>query len=115
NQNADGNFEIFVYDTAAHGFSQLTNSFGIVGATDPKLSGNGASVAYIQDTGTTSGTNRDLLLQNRVGPPSIRALAANTSSLAMTYGRAISDDGARVVWSAQTTSNTTQVFLFDGR
>src|SRR6185369_6340386 len=79
NQNADGNFEIFVYDTAAHGFSQLTNSFGIVGASDGKLSGNGASVAYIQDTGTTSGTNRDLLLQNRVGPPSIRALAANTS------------------------------------
>ena len=35
--------------------------------------------------------------------------------LALTYGRAISDDGLRVVWSAQTATNTTQVFLFDGR
>ena len=33
----------------------------------------------------------------------------------MTYGRAISDDGLRIVWSAQTATNSTQVFLYDGR
>ena len=106
-QNADSNLEIFVYDSVALSFTQLTNSSGTVGASSAKLSGNGASVAYIRDAGTTASTNRDLLLQNRVGTPSIRTLATNAPQLAMTYGRAISDDGARVVWSAQTATNTT--------
>jgi len=114
-QNTDGNLEILVYDSLALSFSQLTSSSGIVGASSAKLSGNGASVAYIRDPGTTASTNRDLLLQNRVGTASTRTLATNVPQLAMTYGRAISDDGARVVWSAQTATNTTQVFLFDGR
>ena len=115
NQNADGNLEIFVYDSVALSFTQLTNSSGIVGSSDAKISGNGASVAYIRDTGATASANRDLLLQNRVGAPSIRVLATNAPLLALTYGRAISDDGARIVWSAQTATNTSQVFLFDGR
>ncbi|MDQ6652871.1 MAG: lamin tail domain-containing protein [Acidobacteriota bacterium] len=33
----------------------------------------------------------------------------------MTYGRAISDDGARVVWAVETATNSSQVFLYDGR
>ncbi len=115
NQNSDGNFEIFIFDTVALSVTQLTNSSGGVGATDAKISGNGAGVAYIRDTGTTASARRDLLLQNRVGAPAIRVLAAAVQSLAMTYGRAISDDGLRVVWSAETATNTGQVFLFDGR
>jgi uncharacterized protein (TIGR03437 family) len=115
NQNSDGNLEIFVYDAVALSFSQLTNSSGTIGASDAKISGNGATVAYIRNPGATPSTNRDLLLQNRLGPPSVRVLATNGSLLAMTYGRAISDDGARVVWSAQTATNSTQVFLYDGR
>lgn len=115
NQNADGNLEIFIYDSVAHSIAQLTNSSGIVGASDAKLSGDGSSLAYIRDTGAAPSVNRDLLLQSRTGTLSIRTLAANVPSLVLTYGRAISDDGARVVWSAQTATNTTQVFLFDGR
>jgi uncharacterized protein (TIGR03437 family) len=114
-QNADGNLEVFVYDSIALSFTQLTNSSGMVGATDARISGNGANVAYIRDAGTMPSANRDLLLQNRIGTPSIRLLTSSALSLAMTYGRAISDDGARVVWSAQTAANSTQVFLFDGR
>lgn len=114
-QNSDGNLEIFIYDGVALSFTQLTNSSGIVGATDAKISGNGANVAYIRDTGSTASTARDLLLQNRVGTPAIRTLVAVAPVLAVTLGRAISDDGQRVVWSAQTATNTTQVFLFDGR
>ena len=33
----------------------------------------------------------------------------------MTYGRAISDDGSRVVYSAETAPHQSQVFLFDAR
>jgi Tol biopolymer transport system component len=45
NQNSDGNLEIFVYDTTAGSFTQLTNSTGIVGFSDAKISGDGSTVA----------------------------------------------------------------------
>src|SRR6266446_2887208 len=48
-QNADGNLEVFIYDTIAHNFIQLTNTTGIVGSSDAKISGNGASIAFIRD------------------------------------------------------------------
>ena len=114
-QNADNNFEVFVYDASTNTFSQLTNSSGVVGFTDAKISGDGATVAFIRDQGTTASSTRDLVKQPRVGPSSINVLAAGVQSLAMTYGRAISDDGLRVVYSGQTPTNTTQVFMFDGR
>ncbi|MDQ2974904.1 MAG: lamin tail domain-containing protein, partial [Acidobacteriota bacterium] len=114
-QNSDGNFEIFVFDTVALSFSQLTNSAGIVGATDAKISGNGANVAYIMDTGATPSARRDLLLQSRLGLAPLHVLASGAQALAMTYGRGITDDGARVVYAAETAPNSSQVFLYDGR
>lgn len=114
-QNSDGNLEIFVYDALAASFTQLTNTTGIVGSSDAKISGNGASIAFIRDTGGTPSARRDLMLQSRIGPGAATLLAGNVLSLAMTYGRAISDDGTRVVYSAETATNTTQVLLFDGR
>ncbi|HEX3143474.1 MAG TPA: lamin tail domain-containing protein, partial [Pyrinomonadaceae bacterium] len=114
-QNSDGNFEIFVYDSTASSFSQLTNSSGIVGFTDAKISGDGFTVAYIRDNGATPSSARDLIKQPRVGLGPITLIGTNIQSLQMTYGRAISDDGARVVYAAETATNTTQVFMFDGR
>jgi uncharacterized protein (TIGR03437 family) len=115
NQNADGNLEIFVFDSVALSFTQLTNSSGIVGFSDAKISGNGSAVAYVRDPNATSNGTRDLLLQIRAPLTPARVVAANVPALALTYGRAISDDGLRIVWSTQTATNTTQVFLFDGR
>ncbi|HZG51996.1 MAG TPA: Ig-like domain-containing protein [Pyrinomonadaceae bacterium] len=46
---------------------------------------------------------------------SARVVAAGVEELSLTYGRAISDDGRRVVYSARTAARTTQVFLYDGR
>jgi uncharacterized repeat protein (TIGR01451 family) len=115
NQNVDNSLEIFVYDTVVAGFTQLTNASGIVGFTDAKISGNAVNVAYIRDSGVTPSAKRDLLLQNRAGPPSVRVLALAAPALAMTYGRAISDDGLRVVWAAETAEDSSQVFLYDGR
>src|SRR5205807_6435749 len=114
-QNVDGNLEIFICDTITNGFTQLTNSSGIIGFSDAKISGNGASVVYIRDPAIAPGTNRDLLEQPRVGLGPISLLAANVPALKMTYGRAISDDGTRVVYSAETATNSSQVFLYDGR
>ena len=49
--NADANLEIFTYDTTTRQFAQLTNSSGVIGASDAKISGDGSSVAYIFDAG----------------------------------------------------------------
>lgn len=113
-QNGDGNLEIFVFDSLSSSFTQLTNSSGIVGFTDAKISGNGNLVAYIRDNAMSPGTTRDLIEQPSLGGGAT-VLASAVSSLAVTYGRAISDDGTRVVYSSQTAANTTQVFLYDGR
>ena len=114
-ENSDGNFEIFVFDNSTSTFTQLTSSSGTVGFTDAKISGNALNVAYIRDPGSSTSTNRDLLLQNRIGTPNVRVLVTDAPNLQLTYGRAISDDGLRVVWSAETAANSSQVFLFDGR
>ncbi len=123
-QNADGNLEIFIYDSVALEFTQLTNSSAMVGFSDAKISGNGAFVAYIRDAthptpnptpNPTPSAKRDLLLQSRTGATPLRVLATDVQSIAMTHGRAISDDGTRVVWAAETAPNATQVFLFDAR
>ena len=113
-QNGDGNLEIFVYDAIAATFTQLTNSSGIVGFSDAKISGDGTNVACIRDTGSTSSTNRDLVKLNRA-TSALTLLATNVQKLALSYGRAISDDGARVVYSSETATNSSQVFFYDGR
>jgi uncharacterized protein (TIGR03437 family) len=113
-QNADGNLEIFVFDTTASAFSQLTNTTGTVGSTDARISGNGAKVAFIRDGGATPAARRDLMIQDRVSGPAT-VIANQVLSLLMTYGRAISDDGTRVVYSGETATNSSQVFFYDGR
>jgi Tol biopolymer transport system component len=113
-RNADGNLEIFIFDTTANTFTQLTNTTGAVGASDAKISGDGSRVAYIRDTGAQASTQRDLVLQDRSGGLT-RTLAGNVTNLALTYGRAISDDGLRVVYAGDVAANSSQVFLFDGR
>ncbi|HXT62204.1 MAG TPA: lamin tail domain-containing protein, partial [Pyrinomonadaceae bacterium] len=113
-QNSDGNLEIFIYDSVAATFTQLTNSNGIVGCTDAKISGNGAKVAYILDEGSILSTKRDLMIQDRTSSSSA-VLASQVQSLLITYGRAISDDGTRVVYSGETAANSSQVFFYDGR
>ncbi len=114
-QNADGNFEIFVYDSATQNLVQATNSTGIVGFTDAKLSGDGTTLFYLRDTGQTPSINRDLVRQNRQTLFVIGLLATNAPNLSLAYGRAVSDDGLRVVWSAETSPDASQVFLWDGR
>ncbi|MGZ5482942.1 MAG: lamin tail domain-containing protein [Pyrinomonadaceae bacterium] len=113
-QNGDGSLEVFVFDSVAAAFTQLTNSTGIVGFSDAKISGDGSAIACIRDPGATASTNRDLLRINRTNAAQT-VLSLNVARLAMTYGRAISDDGARVAYSAETAANSTQVFYYDGR
>src|SRR4029078_7176177 len=71
--------------------------------------------AYIFDGGSTPRGNRELLITNRHGISPVRLISNDTDGLVLTHGRAIRQGGQRIVWSARTAANTTQVFLFDGR
>ena len=113
-QNSDGNLEIFVYDSVPATFTQLTNSTGILGFSEAKISGDGLTIACVRDVGTSVSTNRDLVKIDRANGNQT-VLAADGARLSLTYGRAISDDGTRIVYSAETAANTTQVFFYDGR
>ena len=44
-----------------------------------------------------------------------RVLATDVAELSLTEGRAVSNDGMRLVYSAQTAPNQSQVFVFEGR
>jgi uncharacterized protein (TIGR03437 family) len=116
-ENADGNLEIFLYDVAAHKFTQLTNTVATIGASDAKLGGEGSRVAFIRDNAPANAppsTARDLVIFNRV-TKSFQTLAASVNALTLSPGRCVSDDGARVVYASETATNTSQVFLYDGR
>jgi uncharacterized protein (TIGR03437 family) len=113
-QNADLNFEIFLFDITANTFTQLTSSQGVVGGLEAKISGDGSHIAYVRDASTSPSIHRDLLLHDRTSGATA-TIANGVAALSLTYGRAISDDGLRVVYSAEIAENQSEVFLFDGR
>ena len=110
-QNSDNNLEVFVFNTSNLAFTQITNTTDIPGASSAKISGNGNRIAYIRDTTAT----RDLIVLPREEPGSFQLVAQDVTSLMLAYGRAISDDGSRVIYSAETGANASQLFLWDGR
>jgi len=95
---------LFLYDTLDHGFVQLTNDTSEHSAVNPKISADGSRVYYADDT--------DLLLID-TETRARRIIAADVPGLSFSEGRAVSNDGMRVVYSALTGTNQTQVFLFD--
>ncbi|MDQ3906777.1 MAG: hypothetical protein M3268_00360, partial [Acidobacteriota bacterium] len=115
--NADGSFEIFLYDIDARRFAQITNNDSAPNAHDAKLSGDGSRVAFVLDKGASAGppSARLDLVVCQIASKSCSTVAENVAGLSLSPARAASDDGSRVVFSAQTATNTAQVFLYDGR
>nr|MBA3242627.1 PD40 domain-containing protein [Acidobacteriota bacterium] len=114
--NPDHSFEIFTYHKRTLKFTQLTDTSEATVATAAKISGDGSRVAFIraQAQGAASARLSDLVIHERSSGTSHVAVNG-VAGLAFTYGRAISDDGLRVVYAADTATNTSQVFLYDGR
>jgi uncharacterized protein (TIGR03437 family) len=96
------NRKLVLYDTSNKIYTQLTNDL----ALNPKISGDGSRVYY------TDGAD---LLRIDTETGARRVVAAAVAGLSLTEGRAVSNDGMRVVYSASTGTNQTQVFLFDAR
>ncbi|HVI71378.1 MAG TPA: hypothetical protein VM656_07835, partial [Pyrinomonadaceae bacterium] len=94
---------IFLYDVVQQRFTQLTNE---VTAVSPKISADRSRVYYKRAT--------DLMLfETTTGTEHV--IATGVENLSLTEGRAVSNDGMRVVYSALTGPNQTQVFLYEGR
>jgi uncharacterized protein (TIGR03437 family) len=115
--NANNNLQIFLYDTRAQSFTQLTNAPGPTTETDAKLSGDGSRIAYLRTDDANPEAPRELLLYDRASQTT-RVIAHYQQGLALAYGRAISDDGTRIVYAAETiagtaTDHASQVFLYD--
>src|ERR1051325_10712747 len=99
--------EIFLYDTFEQRFTQVTRG---TSAISQKISADGSRLYYIKPTADSG----DLMLIE-TSSLMARVNAAGVGGLSVTEGRAISNDGMRLVYSAATAPNQTQVFLFDGR
>jgi len=109
-ENPDLSLEIFLYDTAGHSYVQLTDGPNEQSSVNPKISADGSRVYYHRITGDT----HDLVfVETRT--LSSRVVATGVQGLSITEGRAISNDGMRLVYSAETAPNQSQVFVYEGR
>lgn len=113
--NADGNFEIYLYDTADDTLTQITDTRNIVGALEPQLSADGARLAYILDetTETSAPALRQLILRERANDKTI--FSVRDSSLHISAANALSADGSRLIYSAADEQGANQIFLADTR
>jgi uncharacterized protein (TIGR03437 family) len=110
--NPELNLEVFTVEVTSGLFTQVTSSAEAVGASSVKISGDGLHIAFIHDRSQGDGSLRDLLLHDRSSRQTI-TVATDRPGLVLSYGRAISDDGRRVVFSAEAAPFQSQVFLFD--
>ncbi|HEV2833852.1 MAG TPA: lamin tail domain-containing protein [Pyrinomonadaceae bacterium] len=92
---------LLLFDTRNNNLTQLAE-----GAFSPKISGDGSCV-YFQ--------RADDLVLLELKTRQTRIVAANVPKLAIGLGRGVSNDGTRLVYSAETAENQSQVFLFDDR
>jgi uncharacterized protein (TIGR03437 family) len=91
---------LLLFDVATGDLSLLSDG------VSPKISGDGSRVYYQR------GSDLALLdLKTRTS----RTIAAELPKLAIGNGRAVSNDGTRLVFAAETAPNQSQVFLYDAR
>lgn len=108
-ENPDLSLEIFLY-TTDQSFVQLTDGPNEQAAVSPKISADGSRVYYER---TTVDGNDLVLIDTRTRASHV--VAAGVQGLSITEGRAISNDGMRLVYSAETAPNESQVFVYEGR
>ena len=112
-ENIDLSVEIFLYHTLTQTYVQLTNHTEQHIAASPKISADGSRV-YYKRTAIDKPEVSDLISIETKTLAS-RVLAADVPELSLTEGRALSNDGTRLVYSAEFATNQSQVFLFDSR
>ena len=99
--------KIVIYDALDRKFTRLADD-----GVNPKISGDGTRVYYKRNKLTADNSD---LIQIDTRTLMSRVLAAGVVELSLVEGRAVSNDGMRMVYSASNGTNQTQVFMFDGR
>lgn len=112
-ENSDLSVEIFIYHTLTQRFVQLTHETDQHIAASPKISADGSSVYYKRTADNDVAVSDLILVETKT--LNTRVLATGVPELSLTEGRALSNDGMRLVYSAEVAINQSQVFLFDGR
>ena len=136
-RNADRNSEIFLFDGVT--LNQLTDSGRADGNFQPSITADGKTVVFTsngniflndkqltQDSAASSpkisGDGRWVYYQDQADLVRIdtrtfttRVMVADVEGLEIVEGRAVSNDGMRIVYAASTGTNQTQVFMFDAR
>lgn len=112
-QNSDLSYEIFLFDSVAQTYVQLTNNTNAHSAVSPKIAMDGSHV-YYKRTSIDKPDLGDLMLVETQTHTS-RVLVADAAELSLTEGRAVSSDGRRLVYSALTAPNQSQVFVYEAR
>jgi uncharacterized protein (TIGR03437 family) len=95
--------DLVLYNVATGTSTQLTDAET---PSNAKLSGDGSRVYYQRGHDLFS-----LDLKTRTS----RVIAADVPGLSIAAGRAVNNDGLRLVYSAESAPNQTQVFLYDAR
>ena len=112
-QNPDQSYEIVLYDTIKQTLTQLTNDTPERSARSPKICGAGSRVFYKRTAADTPEVGDLVLIET--GTVASRVVASNIDDLSLTEGRALSNDGTRLVYSARAGLNQSQVFLYESR
>ena len=112
-QNGDLSYEIFLRNTLDQTYTQLTNNTSEYSCMSPKISADGSHVYYKRMAIATPDLG-DLLL-SETQSATTRVLVTGVSELSLTEGRAVSSDGRRLVYSAFTAPNQSQVFVYEAR
>lgn len=109
--NGDGNTEIFIYDVAAQNYTQITSGVRPARVGSAKIAGDGARVVFVSSSKESDETSDLVLYERSTGSTTL--LASGIENLLFAPGRTISNDGARFVYSAGSTSTQSEVMLFD--
>ena len=112
-ENSDLNVEIFLFHTLTQQFVQLTHEINQGIAASPKISADGSRVYYKRTAANDVAVSDLIVVETKT--LNAQVLATGVPDLSLTEGRALSNDGTRLVYSAEVATNQSQVFLFDGR
>src|SRR5262249_38303439 len=117
--NADGSFEIFLYDVTANNFKQVTN---VITATNqaPSINGDGTRIAFASDGNMTAGNsdgNFEIFLYN-TATDSFTQVTDTTGGTNANQQPSISDDGKRIAFvsnrfSGGNPDGNGEIFLYD--
>jgi len=120
--NADGNSEIFLYDTTANSFTQITHTtLGLQGNVIPAISGDGTRIAFSSDRDLTGG-NADANVELFLFDTTTNSFTQVTNTTGISVGNAfpaINNDGTRIAFqfafdlTGANPDGNQEIFLFD--